>query len=158
MMEVNLMPSQQLKSFLDSNHVKYKTITHSPQYTAQEIAASAHIPGKDLAKTVIVKVDGEFAMAVLPASQHVSLTRLKEATGADNAEIASEQEFGELFPDCEVGAMPPFGNLYDMPVFAAEQLIEDEEIAFSAGSHTELVQLAYRDFDKLVHPKVIALS
>ncbi len=158
MMEVNLMPSQQLKSFLDSNHVKYKTITHSPQYTAQEIAASAHIPGKHLAKTVIVKVDGEFAMAVLPASLHVSLTRLKEATGADNAEIASEQEFGELFPDCEVGAMPPFGNLYDMPVFAAEQLIEDEEIAFSAGSHTELVQLAYRDFDKLVHPKVIALS
>ncbi|NIL94105.1 MAG: deacylase [Woeseiaceae bacterium] len=152
------MPSQQLKSFLDSNHVKYKTITHSPQYTAQEIAASAHIPGKHLAKTVIVKVDGEFAMAVLPASLHVSLTRLKEATGADNAEIASEQEFGELFPDCEVGAMPPFGNLYDMPVFAAEQLIEDEEIAFSAGSHTELVQLAYRDFDKLVHPKVIALS
>lgn len=152
------MPSQQLKSFLDSNHVKYKTITHSPQYTAQEIAASAHIPGKHLAKTVIVKVDGEFAMAVLPASLHVSLTRLKEATGADNAEIASEQEFGELFPDCEVGAMPPFGNLYDMPVFAAEQLIEDEEIAFSAGSHTELVQLAYRDFDNLVHPKVIALS
>jgi Ala-tRNA(Pro) deacylase len=152
------MPSQQLISFLDSNHVKYKTITHSPHYTAQEIAASVHIPGKDLAKTVIVKVDGEFAMAVLPASQHVSLTRLKEATGADNAELASEKEFGDLFPDCEVGAMPPFGNLYDMPVFAAEQLIEDEEIAFNAGSHTELVQLAYRDFDKLVHPKVVALS
>jgi Ala-tRNA(Pro) deacylase len=152
------MPAQQLKDFLDSNHVKYKTITHSPQYTAHEIAASAHIPGKDLAKTVIVKVDGEFAMAVLPASRHVSLTRLKEATGAGDAEIASEKEFEELFPDCEVGAMPPFGNLYDMPVFAAEQLTEDEEIAFNAGSHTELVQISYRDFDKLVHPKVVALS
>lgn len=152
------MPAEQLKSFLDSNHVKYKTITHSPQYTAQEIAASAHIPGKDLAKTVIVKMDGEFAMAVLPASQHVSLTRLKEAAGANNAEIASEKEFQDLFPDCEVGAMPPFGNLYDMPVFAAEQLTEDDEIAFSAGSHTELVQLSYSDFDKLVHPKVVSLS
>lgn len=152
------MPAQQLLDFLDNNHVKYKTITHSPEYTAQEIAASAHIPGKDLAKTVIVKVDGEFAMAVLPASQHVSLTRLKEAAGAGKAEIATEKEFEELFPDCELGAMPPFGNLYDMPVYAAKQLTEDEEIAFNAGSHTELVQLSYSDFDNLVHPKVVALS
>ncbi len=152
------MPAGQLKSFLDDNHVKYRIITHSPVYTAQEIAESAHISGKDLAKTVIVKMDGQFAMAVLPASAHVSLTRLKEAAGADNAELASEKEFEELFPDCEVGAMPPFGNLYDMPVYAAEQLTEDDEIAFNAGSHTELVQLAYSDFDKLVQPKVVALS
>jgi len=152
------MPAQQLKSFLDSNHVKYKTITHSPEYTAQEVAASAHIPGKELAKTVIVKVDGEFAMAVLPATTHLSLSRLRTAAGAGDAEIASEDEFEKLFPDCELGAMPPFGNLYDMPVFAAEQLTEDEQIAFNAGSHSELVQLAYSDFDKLVHPKVVALS
>ena len=152
------MTTQSLKSFLDSNHVKYKTITHSPEYTAQEIAASAHIPGKDLAKTVIVKVDGEFAMAVLPASMHVSLSRLREAAGVGAAEIASEDEFKDLFPDCELGAMPPFGNLYDMPVFAAKELTEDEEIAFNAGSHSELVQLAYRDFDKLVHPKVVTLN
>jgi Ala-tRNA(Pro) deacylase len=156
--EVDTMPAQQLKSFLDSNRVKYTTITHSPEYTAQEIAASAHIPGKDLAKTVIVKVDGEFAMAVLPASMHVSLSRLREAAGAGDAEIASEEEFEKLFPDCELGAMPPFGNLYNMPVYAAEQLTEDDEIAFNAGSHSELVQLAYSDFDKLVHPKVVALS
>jgi len=152
------MPAQQLKSFLDNNHVKYKTITHSPEYTAQEIAASAHIPGKELAKTVIVKLDGKFAMAVLPASRHVSLTRLKEAIHARDAELASEDEFEKLFPDCELGAMPPFGNLYDMPVYAEKQLTEDEEIAFNAGSHTELVQLAFSDFDKLVHPKVVALS
>jgi Ala-tRNA(Pro) deacylase len=158
MIEVDTMPAQQLKSFLDNNHVKYTTITHSPEYTAQEIAASAHIPGKDLAKTVIVKVDGEFAMAVLPASMHVSLNRLREAAGAGDAEIASEEEFEKLFPDCELGAMPPFGNLYDMPVFAAKQLTEDDEIAFNAGSHSELVQLAYSDFAKLVHPKVVALS
>ena len=152
------MPAQTLKGFLDSNHVKYTIITHSPAYTAQEAAASAHIPGKDLAKTVIVKVDGEFAMAVLPASKQVSLARLKEAAGAGDAEIASEEEFEKLFPDCELGAMPPFGNLYDMPVFAAEELTEDDEIAFNAGSHSELVQLAYSDFDKLVQPKVVVLN
>jgi len=152
------MTAPTLKSFLDSNHVKYTTITHSPEYTAQEIAASAHIPGKDLAKTVIVKVDGEFAMAVLPASMHVSLARLKQAVGAGDAELASESEFEELFPDCELGAMPPFGNLYDMGVYVDKELTEDDEIAFNAGSHSELVQLAYRDFDKLVHPKVVALS
>lgn len=152
------MPAQQLKSFLDSNHVKYKTISHSPEYTAQEIAASAHIPGKELAKTVIVKVDGEFAMAVLPASMHINLSSLKDAAGVGKTELASEDEFEGLFPDCEVGAMPPFGNLYDMPVFVAKELAEDDEIAFNAGSHTELVQLAFSDFDKLVHPKVIALN
>ena len=152
------MPTQALKHFLGNNHVKYTIITHSPEYTAQEIAASAHIPGKDLAKTVIVKIDGDFAMVVLPASMHVSLACLKEAAGASDAEIASEAEFEKLFPDCEVGAMPPFGNLYDMPVFAAKELSEDTEIAFNAGTHSELVRLAYSDFDKLVHPKVVTLN
>jgi Ala-tRNA(Pro) deacylase len=154
MIEVDTMPAQSLKSFLDSNHVKYTTISHSPAYTAQEVAASAHIPGKELAKTVIVKVDGEFAMAVLPASKHISLSRLRTAAGASHAELASEDEFEDLFPDCELGAMPPFGNLYDMPVYAAEQLKEDDEIAFNAGSHTELVQLAFSDFDKLALARV----
>ena len=158
MIEVDTMPAQTLKSFLDSNHVKYTTITHSPAYTALETAESAHIPGKELAKTVIVKVDGEFAMAVLPASKHVSLARLREAAGAGDAEIASEEEFESLFPDCELGAMPPIGVLYDMPVFAAEELAEDDEIAFNAGSHSELVQLAYSDYERLVHPKVVALN
>ncbi len=158
MIEVNTMPTQTLKRFLGNNHVKYTIITHSPEYTAQEIAASAHIPGKDLAKTVIVKIDGDFAMVVLPASMHVSLACLKEAAGAGDAKIASEAEFEKLFPDCEVGAMPPFGNLYDMPVFAAKELSEDTEIAFNAGTHSELVRLAYSDFDKLVHPKVVTLN
>ncbi len=158
MFEVDAMPVQQLKNFLDNNHVKYTTITHSPEYTAQEIAASAHIPGKELAKTVIVKIDGEFAMAVLPATTHLSLSRLRTAAGVGDAEIASEKEFEKLFPDCELGAMPPFGNLYDMPVFAAEELTEDDKIAFNAGTHSELVQLAYSDFEKLVHPKVVALN
>lgn len=158
MLEVDIMPTQTLKSYLDTNQVKYTIITHSPEYTAQEIAASAHIPGKDLAKTVIVKIDGDFAMAVLPASMHVSLARLKEAAGAGDAELASEKEFEKLFPDCELGAMPPFGNLYDLPVFAAKELTEDEKIAFNAGTHSELVQLAYSDFDRLVHPTVVTLN
>ena len=116
------------------------------------------MPGKELAKTVIVKLDDQFAMAVLPASLHVSLTRLKEAAGVDNVELANEDEFKSLFPDCDVGAMPPFGNLYDLDVYVAGQLTEDEEIAFNAGSHTELIKLAYRDFERLVQPKVVALT
>jgi len=152
------MPVQKLKQFLDDNGVRYVTIQHSPTFTAQEIAASAHIPGKELAKTVMVKIDGKMAMAVLPASFKVDMEKLKVATGAGTVELAGEQEFKDMFPACEIGAMPPFGNLYAMDVFAAEVLAEDEEIAFNAGSHTELIRLAYADFERLVHPKVVKIS
>jgi Ala-tRNA(Pro) deacylase len=152
------MPVQKLKDYLDQHEVEYVTISHSPAYTAQRIAEITHIPGKDLAKTVIVKIDDKFAMAVLPASRRVDLRHLQEAIGADDVVLASEQEFKALFPDCEVGAMPPFGNLYDMGVYVAEQLTEDEEIAFNAGSHTELVRMSYRDFASLVTPQVVSLT
>jgi Ala-tRNA(Pro) deacylase len=152
------MPVKKLKEFLDSNDIKYLSISHSPAYTAHTIASSAHIPGKELAKTVIVKIDDKIAMAVLPASYRVHLGHLKEALGADHVELATEAEFRDLFPDCEGGAMPPFGNLYGMDVYVAEQLTEDEEIAFNAGSHTELVRMAYKDFASLVEPKVTALT
>ncbi|MDJ0698790.1 MAG: YbaK/EbsC family protein [Woeseiaceae bacterium] len=152
------MPAQKLKEFLDERNVEYITISHSPAYTAQRIAELTHIPGKDLAKTVIVKLDGEFAMAVLPASHRVDLDYLRRGVEAENVEVASEAEFKDLFPDCEVGAMPPFGNLYDMDVYVAEKLSEDEEIAFNSGSHTELVKLSYQDFEKLVSPRVIPLT
>ncbi|MCP4332167.1 MAG: YbaK/EbsC family protein [Gammaproteobacteria bacterium] len=152
------MPAQKLKEFLDGHSIKYVTISHSPAYTAQMIAELAHIPGKELAKTVICKIDDKFAMAVLPASFRVDLDYLQAATGAGQIELASEAEFKNLFPDCEVGAMPPFGNLYDMDVYVAEQLAEDEEIAFNAGSHTELVRMSYKDFENLVTPEVIALT
>lgn len=151
------MPVNKLKEFLDSHGVKYVTISHSQAYTAQRIAELTHIPGKELAKTVIVKLDDKFAMAVLPASKRVDLDYLKRGAKAKQVELASEAEFKDLFPDCEVGAMPPFGNLYDMDVYVAEQLTGDEEIAFNAGSHTELVRMSYEDFDNLVKPKVIAL-
>jgi Ala-tRNA(Pro) deacylase len=149
------MPARQLQEFLNNHRIKYITVSHSLAYTAQEIAASAHITGKELAKTVIVKIDGKLAMAVLPASSHVDFKRLKRATGAAHVELASEHEFQARFPECEVGAMPPFGNLYNMDVFVAERLAEDEEIAFNAGTHTELIRLAYRDFERLVKPKVV---
>ena len=148
------MPVDRLRKFLEENHVKYLTVTHSPAFTAQEIAASAHIPGKELAKTVMIKMDGEMAMAVLPASYRIDFKVLKKLTGAKNVELASENEFQRLFPQCEIGAMPPFGNLYDMPVYVAQPLAEDEEIAFNAGSHAELMKLHYADFEKLVEPKV----
>ncbi len=152
------MPAQKLKEFLDGRNVEYITISHSPAYTAQRIAELTHIPGKELAKTVIVKLDGRFAMAVLPASHRVDLDYLKRGVKAENVEVASEAEFKDLFPDCEVGAMPPFGNLYDMDVYVAEKLSKDEEIAFNSGSHTELVKLSYQDFENLVSPKVIPLT
>jgi Ala-tRNA(Pro) deacylase len=152
------MPTQKLKDYLDQHEIQYVTISHSPAYTAQRIAEMTRIPGKDLAKTVIVKIDDKFAMAVLPASRRVDLRHLQEAIGADEVTLSSETEFNELFPDCEVGAMPPFGNLYDMDVYVADQLTEDDEIAFNAGSHSELVKMSYKDFAHLVTPQVVALT
>ncbi|MBI4195536.1 MAG: YbaK/EbsC family protein [Betaproteobacteria bacterium] len=152
------MPVSRLKHFLDDHKIKYVTIMHSPAYTAQETAQSAHIRGGELAKTVVVKLDGRLAMAVLPASQKVNLNLLKAAAGASEAELACEAEFKDKFPECELGAMPPFGNLYGMEVFAAGTLAGDEEIAFNAGSHTELLKMAYQDFADLVQPRIVKLS
>jgi Ala-tRNA(Pro) deacylase len=148
------MPAQKLKEFLDSHNIKYVTITHSLAYTAQDIAASAQIAGKELAKTVMVKVNDKMAMAVLPASYKVGFDLLKKAARANKVDLANEREFRDMFPESEVGAMPPFGNLYGMEVFADESLSQDDEIAFNAGSHTELIKLGYKDFGRLVKPKV----
>lgn len=152
------MPSKKLKAFLDENKVKYISIQHSSAYTAQEIASIAHIPGKDLAKTVVVKIDGKMAMAVLPASYKISFENLKVALGVKEIRLAYEQEFMDKFPDCEVGAMPPFGNIYGMDVYVAESLAEDEEIAFNACSHMELIKMSFSDFENLVKPKRIKFS
>jgi len=149
---------KRLKEFLDTNNVKYITISHSRAFTAQETATSAHIAMKELAKTVMVKIDGEMAMAVLPASCNIDLELLKNVTNSSTIKLADEKEFQDLFPDCEVGAMPPFGNLYQMEVFAAESLSEDEEFAFNAGTHRELIKTSYKNFEKLVKPKVAKFS
>jgi len=152
------MPINKLKEYLDSHNVEYITISHSKAYTAQTIAASAHIPGKELAKSVIVKIDGNMAMTVLPASYHVDFDLLKIASGAKKVEISHENEFKDKFPECELGAMPPFGNLYGMDVYVAKSLAEDEEIAFNACSHIELIKMKYKDFDSLVKPKILTFS
>lgn len=152
------MPVQRLKEFLDSHAVRYVVITHSPAFTAQEIAAHAHIPGKELAKTVIVNIDGAMAMAVLPAAFNVDFAAMENELGAMRVELATENEFRDLFPQCELGAMPPFGNLYGLPVYVARKLAEDETIAFNAGTHRELVRLAYKDFERLVQPRVITFA
>jgi len=154
----HIMPVKKLKDFLDQQKVKYVCISHSPAYTAQEVAASAHVSGKDMGKTVIMKLDGKTAMAVLPAHRKIVLQDLRDVTGADQVRFASEQEFQALFPDCETGAMPPFGNLYGMDVYVAPGLAEEEEIAFNAGSHTEVIKMAYRDFETLVKPKVLSFT
>ena len=149
------MPAEKLKAFLDANRTKYVSLVHSPAYTAQEVAASAHITGRALVKTVIVKIDGRFAMALLPSNRKVVLQDLRDVTGTDDVTFASEDEFKRLFPDCEVGAMPPFGNLYGMDVFVAPSLAQNPEIAFNAGTHTEVIKMDYRDFERLVQPKVL---
>jgi len=152
------MPARRLKDYLESRGVKYESLRHYEMFTAQETAQMAHVPGRELAKTVMVRIDGRIAMVVLPAPEKVDFGLLKGAAGARAAELAAEEEFTDLFPDCEVGAMPPFGNLYDIDVYVDEALTRDEQIAFNAGTHLELIRMAYKDFEKLVGPKVARLS
>jgi len=152
------MPVKKLKEHLDANRVKYVSIIHSKAYTAQEVAASAHVSGKIMAKTVIVELDGKMAMAVLPANRKIVLQDLREITGTEQVRFASEEQFRERFPDCETGAMPPFGKLYGMEVYVADALSRNEEIAFNAGSHVEIIKLAYADFERLAQPRVVSFT
>jgi len=152
------MPLTKLREFLDSHNIKYMVVSHSIAYTAQGIAALVHLSGKKLAKTVIVRVDGALAMAVVPASFHVDLDLLRTVAGARVVEIATEREFKDAFPDCETGAMPPFGNLYGMAVYTDAILGENEDITFNAGTHRELVRMAWADMVQLVNPTVANLT
>jgi Ala-tRNA(Pro) deacylase len=152
------MPVEKLKKFLDENQVKYTVCSHSVAYTAQEIAAKTHVSGDVFAKTVMIKIDGKFAMAVLPASYHVDVELLKKQIGTKELRLAYESEFKDIFPKCDVGAMPPFGNLWDLGVFVAESLTSNEEIAFSSGSHNEIMKLSYKDFENLVKPVKLKYS
>lgn len=148
------MSASSLTEYLDKHGVEYTVVPHSPAYTAQGIAALSHTPGKELAKSVIVKVDGELTLAVLPASFQVDLGMLKRAIRAKNVTLASEDEFRDSFPECETGAMPPFGNLYGMRVIADEMLAQDKEITFNACSHRELIRLSWDDFQMLAKPRM----
>ena len=152
------MALSSLTEYLDKHNVKYVVITHSPAFTAQGVAGIAHISGKEIAKTVMVKLDGKLVMVVVPAMLHVDLALLKKATNAGTAAVAAEDEFRLRFPECETGAMPPFGNLFGMTVFADESLTEDKEIAFNAGSHRQLIRMSWEDYRKLVEPKLARIG
>ncbi|WP_297791384.1 aminoacyl-tRNA deacylase [uncultured Marinobacter sp.] len=149
------MINQKLREFLDSNAVSYRTEAHEPTVDASRTAQAAHVRGREFAKTVIVKADGRLFMTVLPSTDRVHVDQLKQALGARELELADEDDINAAFPDCEIGAMPPFGNLYNMDVFVSEHLREDEHIVFNAGSHSEVMRMSYQDYDRLVHPQVL---
>jgi Ala-tRNA(Pro) deacylase len=147
-----------VKEYLDNNAVKYEALQHPTAFTAQEVAASADIPGKEMAKSVIVRLGGRIAMAVLPASEIIDFERLKETAAVDEAELAFEEEYDDLFPECEHGAIPPFGNLYGMPVYVAKSLVDEPVVLFAAGSLKELVKITTADFRRLVSAKISSFS
>lgn len=146
------MPCARLMRLLEQYRVSYEVVRHPAAFTAQEVAAATHIPGKQLAKAVVVKLDGKLAMAVVPATRRVDLQRLSEFTGR-TAKLAEEWEFREAFPGCEVGAMPPFGRLWEVELFAARCLADDRTIAFPAGMHDEVVIMDTGDYEALAEPK-----
>jgi Ala-tRNA(Pro) deacylase len=152
------MPARKLKEFLDSQDIKYLKIAHSPAYTAREVAQSLHLKGHKVAKTVIVSIEGKMAMAVLPANRSVDFDYFRKTIGKEDVKLVAEGEFKDIFPDCEIGAMPPFGNLYGLEVYVDKHLEEEEDIFFNACSHSELVKMSYQDFERLVKPKVMKLS
>src|ERR671913_2236106 len=143
-----------LEDYLREKGVPFEVQHHPRAITAQEVAATEHVPGKMLAKVVMVMVDGEMVMLSLPAPYQVDLEKVGKVLGAEETRLADEEEFESTFPDCEVGAMPPFGNLYDLPVYVEETLAEDETIVFRAGTHTDTMSVTYADFNRLVEPTV----
>ncbi len=149
---------KKLREYLDAHGVKYVTVSHSLAYSAQEVAACVHVSGRELAKVVIVTMHNQLAMVVLPASYHIDFQRLNQALHSKEMYLAQEADFVDRFPDCEPGAMPPFGNLYGMDVFVAQSLTEDDTITFNAGTHTDAITMPYTDFARLVEPRVISFT
>jgi len=147
-----------LEEYLDAEHVPYDVHPHRAAYGAQQVAESEHIPGKLVAKVVIVLADGKQVMMVLPASARLDIDKAQAALRAADVRLAEEREFAATFPDCEVGAMPPFGNLYGLPVYADGRLAEDESIVFPVGAYTEAMRVAYADFARTVKPILADLA
>ena len=152
------MPISKLRDYLDENGIKYVTLKHSKAFTAQEVAASAHIPGRNMVKPVMVHVDGDLKMVVLPSTHDIDFEAIKDTLNAKDVKLASESDFKDLFPDCELGAMPPFGNLYDVETIVSEALTGDVEIAFNAGSHSEIIKMDYSDYESLVEPEIMPVG
>jgi len=150
------MICDKLKKYLDENGAKYEVISHSEAFTAQEVAQAMHVKGRTLVKVVVINSDKGHIMVALPADRRVDITLLRSELGLKLAALSSEQEMKRLFPDCEVGAMPPFGNLYALPVYVDKALAADPEIYFQAGTHYEAVRMSYADFERLVKPGVLS--
>ncbi len=148
------MATRRIKEFLEGNKVKYVLVSHSPAYSSQEVAASVHMPGKQLAKTVIVKLDGRLAMAVVPATRDVEMSHLRRASGVTFAELAATSDFVERFEGCQLGSMPPFGNLFGMETYVEKDLAKEEYIAFNAGTHTDAIIMPFVDYRRLAKPKL----
>lgn len=152
------MPLRRLKTFLEQKDVRYTQQLHATAYTAAGVASVIHVRGKDMAKAVMVLADDKLVMLVIPASTHLRLRNVKQALRAREVFLASEADFAHIFPDCEVGAMPPFGNLYGIPVFVDESLTKDKEIAFNAGTHREIMKMSYEDYARVVSPRTVNVA
>ena len=148
---------KRLKAVLDEAQVSYEVYNHALAYTAQEIAAHQHVSGKDMAKVVMLEADDLLVMGVIPGSQKINLERAKASLGASTIRLATEEEFIARFPECEIGAMPPFGNLFGVHVFVDPELEKDEYIYFNAGNHVQTVRMKYKDFQRLVNPQSAVL-
>jgi Ala-tRNA(Pro) deacylase len=148
---------KKLKDMLDEAKVSYEVYNHALAYTAQEIAAKQHFSGNEMAKVVMLEVDGALVMAVIPASLKIDLVAAMKSMAAKTARLAMEDEFIAKFPGCEIGAMPPFGNLFGVPVYVDPALEKDEYIYFNAGNHVQTVRLKYEDFARLAKPQVVRL-
>ncbi len=153
-----MVVARKLKQYLEENGVKYTEAVHPTAFTAQEVAATAHIHGKEVAKVVILNVDGKLIMAVVAAPQKVNLEKAKAGLGAQKVHLAKEEEFKEIFPDCDLGAEPPFGNLYSMETVADPALWQDQKLAFNAGTHTAIIWIALTDWERLVKPRKVELA
>jgi len=147
----------ELKTLLEESHVSYSTVSHTTTYTAQGTAAAMKVSGKEMAKTVVLKAGDDTLLAVLPAAHHANLEKLSSVLGKQ-VRLATEMEFISLFPDCELGAMPPFGSLYHLPVYVDESLSADEEILFNAGTHREAIRMRYLDFERLARPTICSFA
>lgn len=147
-----------LREYLDRHQVRYEVLSHAQAFTAQEVAQAQHVHGREVAKVVIVRSGSDFIMTVLPATRRLDLERAAVVLGKPLLQLASEEQFSGLFSGCEPGAMPPFGNLYGLPVWVDRALTADESIVFNAGTHTQTVRMRYADFAQLVQPKVASLS
>jgi len=149
---------ERLMAHFQEQGVAFEELSFPEVYTAQEVAAQLHVPGWQLAKVVMAKVGEELAMLVLPAPARVDFSQLKEALGAKEVELAREREFADRFPDCEVGAMPPFGSLYQVPTYVDESLVGAGEIVFLAGTHNEALKLSTADYERLAQPQVLSFA